>query len=194
MYTNYLDILRRKLGNIATIQTGVFVKPIGEGEIVYLQAKHFDETGSPIGKLHPDLFQSDVSTRHILLPGDVLFAAKGLKNFAAVYELHNLPAVASTSFFVIRLKDDNVLPTYLSWFMNHPVTQNLLKANAHGTAMASISKAFLLELEIPIPPLYIQEMVIKISELRQREKLLIQLLYDQREQQIQKQLLKVINK
>jgi restriction endonuclease S subunit len=186
--------LKKKLGNIATIQTGIFAKPLAEGEIVYLQAKHFDEGGNLTAKLHPDLFYSDVSINHLLLPGDVLFAAKGFKNFATVYELHNLPAVASTSFFVIRLKDENVLPGYLAWFMNHPLTQNLLKANAHGTAMASISKAVLQELEISIPSLQTQEIILKISELRKNEKQLTRQLEKLKEQQIQQQIFKAIRK
>jgi hypothetical protein len=185
--------LKRKLGNIATIQTGVFAKPRATGEIAYLQAKHFDENGNLISKLHPDLLNSNVSRKHLLLHGDVLFAAKGHKNFATVYELHNLPAVASTSFFVIRLQDENVLPGYLAWFMNQPVTQNLLKANAHGTAMASISKAVLLELEIPIPLLETQVNILKVSELRKREKQLLRQLDDFRDQQIQQYIFKAIN-
>jgi len=194
LYADYLGILKQKLGNIATIQTGVFAKPRGEGDVVYLQAKHFDENGNLIAKLHPDLFYSYVSIKHLLLPGDVLFAAKGAKNFAAVYEIHNVPAVASTSFFVIRLQDETVLPEYLAWFMNHPDTQAFLKANAYGTAMASISKAFLMEMEIPIPSLQIQLKILKISDLRKREKYLIQQIVTSKDQLINKQIIKALNK
>ena len=183
-----------KLENIAAIQTGIFAKPINDGEVVYLQAKHFDETGNIISKLHPDLFYSNVSIKHLLLPGDVIFAAKGFKNFAAVYEAHNLPAVASTSFFVIRLQKETVLPEFLAWFMNHPDTQAFLKANAYGTAMASISKAFLMEMEIPIPSLQIQLKILKISDLRKREKYLIQQIETSKDQLINKQIIKALNK
>jgi restriction endonuclease S subunit len=194
LYIHYLVILIQRLENIAAIQTGVFAKPGKAGEIVYLQAKHFDEAGNQVAKLHPDLFYSDVSIKHLLLPGDVLFAAKGFKNFAAVFELHNLPAVASTSFFVIRLQDENVLPGYIAWFMNHPVTQNLLKANAHGTAMVSISKAFLMEMEIPVPSLSLQQLVLKIAQLRVKEKNLIRQIENNKDQLTQLQLFKTIKR
>jgi restriction endonuclease S subunit len=124
----------------------------------------------------------------------VLFAAKGFKNFATVYEMHNLPAVASTSFFVIRLKDENIISGYLAWFMNHPLTQTLLKANAHGTAMASISKVVLQELEISIPSLQTQKIILKISELRKNEKQLTQQLEELKEHQIQHQIFKALSK
>jgi len=158
------------LGNIASIQTGVFAKPAAKGEIVYLQARHFDEYGKLVGLLHPDLRTDDVNTKHILKTGDVLFAAKGTKNFAAVFEDHNPPSVASTSFFVIRLQDNKVLPEYLVWLMNSPTILLFLKSTAKGSSIVSISKAVLEKLEISIPNIQTQRIILKITSLRNQEK------------------------
>src|SRR5690606_17499945 len=125
--------------------------PSGVGELVYLQAKHFDENGQVYSTLHPDLMAKDISEKHLLKGGDVLFAAKGTKNFAAVYENHNAPAVASTSFFVLRLTEKKILPEYLAWFLNSHFTQTLLKAQAIGTSIPSISKQVLGDMEIAVP-------------------------------------------
>jgi type I restriction-modification system DNA methylase subunit len=78
--------LKTTLKHITTIQTGVFAKPIQKGEIVYLQAKHFDENGELSEPLYPDLNAESKIHKHLLKKGDVLFAAKGTKNFAACYE------------------------------------------------------------------------------------------------------------
>jgi len=180
--------LKTALKNIATIQTGVFAKPIQKGEVVYLQAKHFDENGELAETLYPDLNADAKIEKHLLKPGDVLFAAKGSKNFAAIYEGKNLPAVASTSFFVIRLTDNNILPAYLTWYLNHPDTQRFLKGNALGTSIASISKAVLEELEISIPTLHKQELILAIFQLRNQEKKIKIQIENLRETQIQKQL------
>ena len=94
-----------KLKHIASTQTGFFAKPVFGGEVLYLQAKHFNEAGQISTGLLPDLMADSISERHLLKRGDVLFAAKGTKNFAVVYDIDEL-AVASTSFFVIRLKDE----------------------------------------------------------------------------------------
>ena len=91
--------MKKILKDIATIQTGIFGKTESKGDIVYLQAKHFSETGQLHTILHPDLKADNITDKHLLRTGDVLFAAKGTKNFAAVFENHNEPAVASTSFF-----------------------------------------------------------------------------------------------
>lgn len=158
------------LEHIASIQTGVFAKPVAEGEIVYLQARHFDKNGKLVGSLHPDLRTDDVNTKHILKSGDILFAAKGTKNFAAVFEDHNPPSVASTSFFVIRLQDNKVLPKYLVWLMNSPTTLLFLKSTALGSSIVSISKAVLEKLEISIPNIQTQRIILKITSLRNQEK------------------------
>jgi len=162
--------LKTLLKNIATIQTGVFAKPAHNGDIVYLQARHFDENGLLLGELHPDLMADDISEKHFLKPGDVLFAAKGTKNFAAVFEDHNPPSVASTSFFVIRILYEVVLPQYLAWYLNNPDTQQFLKNLARGTSIASISKSVLDDLEISIPDFKTQKLILKITQLRNTEK------------------------
>ena len=187
-------ILKKKLGNIAALRTGVWAKPHLNGDVVYLQAKHFDEEGNVAAKLHPDLFIEEISQKHFLQPGDIIFAAKGIKNFAAIFEAHNQPAVASTSFFVISLSDDGVLPEYLAWFLNHTETQKYLKTFARGTSIASISKSVLEDLEIPVPDISIQKTILKISELRKRERTLIREIDELKEQQIQQKIMNSINK
>jgi restriction endonuclease S subunit len=180
------------LGQIAIIQTGIFAKPSGIGEVVYLQSKYFDEYGQLHSVLHPDLMTEDISEKHLLKDGDVLFAAKGTKNFAAVYQHHDKPAVASTSFFVIRLTDDKVLPEYLTWFLNNPSAQRLLKGQALGTSIPSISKQVLEELELPVPGIETQKVILQITKLRNQERALKQEIETLREKQIQQQIITAI--
>jgi restriction endonuclease S subunit len=185
--------LKPKLKEISSIQTGVFAKPNTDGDVVYLQARHFDEHGKLIIDLHPDLNKIDINPKHLLLPGDILYAAKGTKNFATHYEAKNIPAVASTSFFVIRLQQKNtIIPAYLVWFINHSETQQLLKAQARGSSIASISKGVLEELEIPIPQLEIQQLILNIAALRGKELDLKNKIDFLREKKIQQQILQAI--
>lgn len=183
------------LKHIANIQTGIFAKPITEGEIVYLQAKHFDEFGQLTASLHPDLKHNNITEKHLLKHGDVLFAAKGTKNFAACYESKNQAAVASTSFFVIRLNEKNkskILPEFLAWYINNPISQKFLKGNAIGSSIVSISKAVLEELEISIPNLKTQKAILIIFKLRNKEKSLKQQIETLKEKQIQQQIINAI--
>ena len=187
--------MKTALKYIAFIQTGVFAKPIKEGQIVYLQAKHFDENGILRSSLYPDLKAESISEKHLLQTGDIIFAAKGTKNFAALYENKNQPAVASTSFFVIRLNEDfqdKILPEYLTWYLNLNTSQHYLKSQAVGSSIVSISKSVLDELDISIPNLNTQKSILRIAHLRNSEKKLQQQIEMLREKQIQQQLINAI--
>ena len=184
--------MKRLIKNITNIQTGLFAKPTGVGELVYLQSKHFNEHGQMHSVLHPDLVAEGISEKHLLKDGDVLFAAKGSKNFAAVYENHNEPSVASTSFFVIRTADKKVLPQYLAWFLNNHNSQTLLKGQAIGTSIPSISKHVLENLEITVPNIETQKVILQINKLRNKEKSLKQKIETLKEKQIQQQIINAI--
>ncbi len=184
--------MRTTVKDITTIQTGLFAKPTGKGEVVYLQSKHFDEFGQLTAVLYPDLSADNISEKHLLNVGDILFAAKGSKNFAAVYEANNPIAVASTSFFVLKIKDENVLPEYLAWFLNHPQTQSLLKGKARGTSIPSITKSVLESFEIGIPSLEKQKLIIRLAELALKESELRANILSQRKLLIEQQIINAI--
>ncbi len=184
--------MKTLIKDIAHIQTGLFAKPSGIGELVYLQSKHFDEYGQLHAVLYPDMIDEGISEKHLLKDGDVLFAAKGTKNFAAVFENHNEPSVASTSFFVIRPTNKKLLPQYLAWVLNSHSTQTLLKGQAIGTSIPSISKHVLEHLEIVVPSIEIQKAILQISQLRNKEKSLKQQIETLREKQIQQQIINII--
>lgn len=122
--SQYKEInLKTTIGHIVNIQTGIFAKPVFNGEIMYLQAKHFNEKGHLHLPLHPELKADSITKKHLLRHDDFLFAAKGTKNFAAWYESlpavqvgKNQPSIASTSFFVIRVQENfsnKILPEFL---------------------------------------------------------------------------------
>ena len=186
--------MKALLKHIAYIQTGIFARPMHDGELVYLQARHFNEAGQINAELHPELMADTVSANHILRKNDVLFAAKGIRNFAAVYDI-DIKAVASTSFFVIRLNDEFksiILPEFLAWIINQPLAQACLKGQAMGSSIASIAKGVLEKMEISIPPIEKQQLVLKVSKLRNREIELRQQIEMLRDKQIQQQILNAI--
>ena len=188
--------MRKAIKNIGSIQTGLFAKPVSDGDTIYLQSKHFDGFGNINTTLHPDLKSDKLIEKHLLIQGDVLFAAKGTKNFAFCYLINEMPSVASTSFFVIRINEkfsNKVLPDFLAWSLNQPKTLNLLKDQAMGTSIVSISKTVLEDLEIAIPPIHIQKNILYISKLRNQEKELNQRIEQLREKQIQQQIINAIN-
>ena len=187
--------MQTTLNDISTIQTGIYAQTTLNGEITYLQAKHFSEKGQFIGPIHPDLPLNSQTEKHLLKHGDVLFSAKSSKNFATWYESKNGLAVASSTFFVIRIKDnfkEKIIPEYIVWFINHPDSNNWLKKKAIGSAMPSISKAALQELKISLPDIKTQKSILEIKRLRDLEINLNEQIQMLRDQQIQQQIINSI--
>jgi restriction endonuclease S subunit len=170
-----------QIKQIAKIRTGTYLKPDEIKGIVYLQVKDFNDRGEYIGNAAGNNSEDYISELHLLKDGDILFAAKGTKNFAAVYRRSDPRAVASTVFFVLSLKKD-VLPEYVAWFINHPKTQRLLKTEAMGTSIPSISIGAISELEISIPDIQTQQIVVRLENLRSQERKLNQELNFYKEQ------------
>ncbi|MBL0055354.1 MAG: restriction endonuclease subunit S [Chitinophagaceae bacterium] len=184
--------MKTAVKNIASIQTGLFAKPAAKGEVLYLQARHIKENGELENNLFPRLGYDPGTEKHLLSPGDVLLVSKGTRNTAAVFQQQDYPAVASTSFFVIRCKEKTIQPDFLAWLLNSEKVQQTLKEQAIGTAIVSISKSVLENLVIPLPDLKTQQAVLTIAGLRNKEKSIKQQIEALREKQIQQQISKAI--
>lgn len=160
--------MKTSLRQIAAIRTGIFAKPEPKGEVAYLQVRYFDKFGNLAAIPQPDLRADSQTQKHLLRDSAVLFAAKGWKNFATVYR-GNFPAVASTAFFILETNDSSVLPEYLAWLLNQQSTQDFLKRHATGTAIVSISKSVLENLQVTIPSVEKQKQILEISRLSRKE-------------------------
>jgi restriction endonuclease S subunit len=164
---------------------------------VYLQAKHFNENGFFYGAVTPDLPLNNQTEKHLLNEGDIIFAAKGSKNFAAKYEGKNGKSVASSTFLVIRLLEkfkSRIFPEYFVWYINHPKVQEWLKTKARGSSIVSISKTDLQDMEIQIPALEKQKQILVIDSLVNQERELIKQIQSLKEKNIQHRLFTAINK
>jgi restriction endonuclease S subunit len=177
---------------IANLRSGVFAKPTGQGEALYLQVSHFDINGRFDARVKPNLEITPKLQKELLTRTDVLFASKGSRNFALIYDDGISPAIASTTFIVLKINPTfqrQVLPEYVAWFMNQPQTQKHIKSLAKGTFIPSITMKSLGDLAIDIPDLETQQLILTISTLRNEEKRLYAEIDALREQLIQGKLI-----
>ena len=184
--------MKKQVKNVVKIKTGVYKKPGLLGEVYYVQARHFDENREFITSVKPDLPYDEKLSKHFLQPGDVLIASKGYDHFAVAYKGIIKPAVASSMFIVLRINNKLILPEFLTWYLNHPTTQNILSGNSKGTALPSITKSDVGNLEISIPSIQKQNAILNLNELLQKEKNLRKQIENLRESEIQQQLLNVL--
>jgi len=161
-----------KLKDIAEISSGTYQKEVADGDLLYLQVKDFKSSYLANGELKPSIADSCKITKYTLVDNDLLFAAKGTSNFCAIYNEVMGKAVASSAFFVIRIKKATVLHKYICWYINTPNILKKLQLNAVGSVIPSITKEMLADLEINIPSIAIQRKIIICSQLQEKEHVL----------------------
>lgn len=182
--------MKQNLGHIANLQSGLYIRPEQEGEITYLQVKDFNDSGIFISKLHPDLPKDNKTERHLLQKGDIIFAAKGFRNYAALYQPEMGYAIASSNFIVIRPDKNLIIPEYLAWYMNHPSNMKNLQNEARGSAIPSLTMDTLQKVAIDIPPIYTQKLILQIDALRKEEVEIRQRITDLKNSYIEQLLIK----
>jgi restriction endonuclease S subunit len=158
------------LRDIAQIKSGVFAKPGLEPVLYYLKGSDFDDAGELNEVVEPSLENRPDLAKHLLSNRDVLFAAKGRQFFAAVYTGRFAPAVASTTFFVIKVDEAKILPEFLAWYLNHPETNSFLSAASRGSSIPMVPKSMLEEMLIPVPDIQTQQKIVALSVLQKRRK------------------------
>lgn len=187
--------MKKKLKDIVQMQTGIYSKSQPIAEVYYIQARHFDHNGDFIESVNPDLSFDKKLEKHFLQVGDVLVASKGYDHFAVAFKGIVKPAVASSMFIVLRIKDrKKLLSDYLAWFINHPAIQTLLSSNSKGTSIPSLSKTDIGNLELNIPSIQKQKYILKIQALRQRETIIQRQIIQLRDQYIQQSIINIFNK
>jgi hypothetical protein len=156
--------MRTPIKQLADVRTGYQVreglKTLAEGTHFLVQAKDIDAENGHV--LRTDCLERITPTRdpepYTLRKGDVLFMSRGRRRSATLVD--RLPPTAGTLapyyFFILRLKTEDVDPSFLAWAINEPTAQRYLETMARGTTIPFVAKQSFLELEINLPRLEVQ--------------------------------------
>jgi hypothetical protein len=168
-----------RLSKIAKIQSGYIsrgkIEPREDGTHFLLQARDVDaerltyQAGSLV-RFSPDLSRKD----WVLKTDDVLFMARGTRNYSVL--INNIPerALAAACFFIVRVTSDQVLPYYLCWYLNQALVDHYLSCHSgRGVHMPVVRRSVLESIEISIPPLVVQSKIAKLDVLLETELKLI---------------------
>ena len=158
-----------KLSDIANLQFGHYTKPRDNGDVAYLQAKHFDDWGNQTNQVDTFIQSNDKQERHLLKDGDILLVGKGMRNFAWTYYKEFGAAVASSIFFVIKPDRTKVIPEFLTTLFNMPQTQVYFQTLGAGSSIPSIRKSELEAFTVKLPSLELQQKAIAIKQLHYKD-------------------------
>ena len=164
-----------KIDKIAEIRSGYLnrgrILPREDGSHLLIQARDTDAGGficrtNNLVRFKPTLSPSD----RVLKTGDILFMARGSRNFALLME--NLPdsTLAAACFFVIRVTSNQALPAYVAWYLNrNKVKDYLRRYSGRNVHMPIVRRSVLEKIEIPIPPLETQQRIAELDSLAREE-------------------------
>ncbi|MBA4336981.1 hypothetical protein C0416_04400 [bacterium] len=143
------------------------------GETKVLLAKNINTDGTIN---YPELTKISLNlprTNAFVTRNDVLLSSRGIFR-SGVFDNDSTNTIAASSMFILRIKDDAVMPEYLSIYLNSRAGQNSIQKILTGSTIKTILRRSLENLIIPIPSLFNQKMIVDISKNSQQiEKLLI---------------------
>lgn len=174
-----------ELGDIATIRSGYTfrgaIEPVSDGDVRILQIKDLEQDWQGDHEALPAISWEQRVAPPFLRQGEIVVAARGNRNVAVVYR-SEIPVVATSQFLIVTLrrKESEIAPEYLCWVLNHPVTQQMF--NRSGTNIQLITKAALLDVEIPVPSAGTQRQLIELQRVWQEEDKIISKLQKNRHQ------------
>jgi len=187
-----------RLAKIATVQSGYItrakIEPSDEGSHFLLQAKDVD--GRRLAYCTDDLirFEPVLSAKDwILRRGDLLFMARGARNYSVLLDEIPDSVLAAACFFIARVSTEEVLPEYLFWYLNQaPVEHYLSRHSGRGVHMPVVRRAVLESLNVPIPHLETQKKIAKLDGLMRYEQNLLDTLAQKRKDLIAAVCLKAV--
>ena len=172
-----------KLGDISSITTGQVIKrkearPGDVDAIQYriLTLKSFDEDGFLV-KEELDTFKAfeEIESKYITSKGDIVVRLS--MPFTSITIDEESEGILIPSLFVaIRVNCNDILPSYLSLYLNSNKMKKQYIKEARGSAIQILKTSAFKEFEIMIPDMSIQEQAVTLNELLMREKRLLQLL------------------
>jgi len=118
--------------------------------------------------------------RYLLKPGDILFMSRGASNYAVLLESFPQPAIAPSTFYVLRARD-GVDPDYLVWCLAQQPVLGYLSEIRTGASTPMIPRSEFSALPVPLPSLSVQRRIAQLAALQAKEKSLRQHLLDETE-------------
>ena len=167
------------LSQVCTIQTGFTARerldPVEHGNVLVLQLRDVAPNGT-IDFHNLTRIQLDrVPEKYLVQSGDVVFRSRGESTTAAVIDSQlPLPALAVLPLIILRPDPQALSSAYLAWVINQGPAQRHFEENAQGTSLRMVSRSSLDTLPLAVPSLEMQQSILRIDALAERERELAQ--------------------
>lgn len=157
--------MHQTLNHIADIRTGhTFRGRITEdpaGEVPVVQIRDLKECLWIAADQLPRIRWPEEKRVAPARPGDILLPARGEHYHAAILQ-GDEPAIATNQLYVLEPKSEGVTMEFLAWYLNQRAAQHYFATHRSGTNIPMLNIASLGALPIPLPPMDIQDKIVRL--------------------------------
>jgi len=165
------------LKQLATVWTGLSfrarLEPAKDGNVPVIQMRDLAENNGLDIRNLLTIRLDGVSKHHFVQRKDLIFQSRGKTNTTMIIDTEPDRAIVVAPLLGIRVTSAKVLPEYLCWFINQPPSRTFLHSRATGTAVTTIGKSVLEDLEVILPDIGTQKRIAEIAALSDREQRLM---------------------
>lgn len=183
------------LKNIADVQAGYSfrtrLESMETGSVAVIQMKDLTDSNQVRCDQLAKIDMNAPKGHHLVRPGDLIFRSRGLTSTSALLLDDPGVAVLAAPLLRIRITSGSILPEYLNWYISQPPAQSYFTSCAEGTSLKMISKLSLENLELFVPSLARQKLVIEMASLAAEEQRILKTLTEKRNQYISSKLLQL---
>lgn len=187
--------MKIELKNIASIQSGYSfrtrLESLETGSVAVIQMKDLTIANLVCCDELVRVNMEMPKAHHLVRPGDLIFRSRGLISNSALLVDDPGDAVLAAPLLRIRVTSNSVLPEYLNWYISQLPAQSYLASCAEGTALKMISKQSLENLEVFVPSIARQRLVVEMASLAAEEQRILKSLAEKRNQYISSTLLQL---
>lgn len=184
--------MKVKLKNLVKIQFGYYERPSEDGTVPYLQAKNFTDEGVLMNNIELFVKEDEKVIESFLQEGDVLFAGKGSRFFAASYKKEWGDVLASSIFYVLSVFDNQILSEYLAVILNLPQNIQYFQQASVGSNILSLRKKELEDFEIEVVSLEMQKKIVEMQSVHMQELRLTEQIIELKKQQYHSAINKIL--
>jgi type I restriction enzyme, S subunit len=156
---------KKKLGELSSLSYGYTEKasfePIGPKflRITDIQNESVDWNTVPYCEI-----DDDDHVRHKLRSGDLVFARTGATTGKS-YLISDPPDAVCASYLIrLRLRSSDILPKFLSYYFGTKSYWDIVSQGISGSAQGGFNASKLAEIEVPTPPLAIQQRIVAVLD------------------------------
>ncbi|MFC1612957.1 hypothetical protein ACFL23_01360 [Patescibacteria group bacterium] len=163
---------KKQLKEIAEIVVGyTFRSALQEqknGEISVIQAKNVINNAYVDDKKLSKIARRDYHTSARVKKNDIFITSRGVFR-AGFIDKEISDSIASSSMYILRLKDDKIKPEYLMIYLNSNIGQKAIQEKATGGAIKTILKKDLENIVVRMDDIETQNQIISLYKNNKRQ-------------------------